>query len=120
MPRRSSQRSAERLEAEIQREILVAIGALPELRIKRCNVGLFYTRDGRPVRNGTPGEADLQGVLGPTGRYFALEVKSPTGRQSRAQRIWEREYTKLGAFYRVVRSAAEALAALDDAKRGRA
>lgn len=46
----------------------------------RANVGLFYTRDGTPVRTGLPnGFSDLFGFR-PDARAFFVEVKSASGR----------------------------------------
>lgn len=46
----------------------------------RANVGLFFTRDGRPVQTGLPrGFSDLFGFT-PDARAFFVEVKSDTGR----------------------------------------
>jgi hypothetical protein len=43
-------------------------------------------------------------------------VKTPTGRQSKAQERWEAAWTRRGGFYRVVRSVADAEQALLDAR----
>lgn len=61
------------------------------------------------------GGADLVGVLRPTGRAFALEVKTPTGRLSREQRAWHRAWTGAGGYVACVRSVDEALRALEEA-----
>jgi hypothetical protein len=105
-------------ETIIQNEILRAIGSRDDLYIARRNVGLARdVNTGRVVRFGVPGEADLQGVLlvGHIGLAVALEVKTPTGRQSKAQERWEAAWTRRGGFYRVVRSVADAEQALLDA-----
>lgn len=44
--------------------------------VNRTNSGVYYTKDARPVRIGTPGQADLQGHR-PDGKCFYLEVKLP-------------------------------------------
>lgn len=44
--------------------------------VHRTNSGVFYTKDGTPVRIGIPGMSDLQGHR-PDGRCFYLEVKKP-------------------------------------------
>ena len=77
-------------------------------------------RGGRtyPVRFGLGvGGADLVGLLKPTGRFFALEIKAARGRQSPEQIAWSRAVEGAGGFYRVVRSQEEALEALDAAAR---
>ena len=77
-------------------------------------------RGGRtyPVRFGLGvGGADLVGLLRPSGRFIALEVKAERGRQSTEQIAWSRAVEGAGGFYRVVRSPEEALEALDAAAR---
>lgn len=106
-------------ETIIQNEILRAIGSRDDLYIARRNVGLARdVNTGRVVRFGVAGEADLQGVLlvGRVGLAVALEVKTPTGRQSKTQERWEAAWTRRGGFYRVVRSVADAEQALLDAR----
>lgn len=52
----------------------------------RANVGLFFTRDGRPVQTGLPrGFSDLFGHR-PDGRAFYVEVKAACGRLRDEQR----------------------------------
>lgn len=107
-------------ETIIQNEILRAIGPRADLYIARRNVGTARDPNtGRVVRFGVPGEADLQGVLAVAcrcGRFHgvavALEVKTPTGRQSKAQRRWEQAWTRRGGVYAVVRSVEDAEQAL--------
>jgi hypothetical protein len=106
-------------ETIIQNAILAAIGSRDDLYIARRNVGLARDVDtGRVVKFGVTGEADLQGVLrvGRSGLAVALEVKTPTGRQSQTQERWEAAWTRRGGFYRVVRSVADAEQALLDAR----
>lgn len=107
-------------ETIIQNEILRAIGSRADLYIARRNVGLARDPNtGRVVRFGVPGEADLQGVLTVAcrcgvlhGVALALEVKTPTGRQSPVQRRWARAWTRRGGVYHVVRSVEDAEQAL--------
>jgi len=75
-------------------------------------------RGGRtyPVRFGLGvGGADLVGLMRPSGRFLALEVKSARGQQTPEQRAWARAVQEAGGFYAVVRSAEEALEALEAA-----
>lgn len=54
-------------------------------RLFRNNVGLFKTSDGRSVRTGlATGSSDLIGWT-KTGRFLAVEVKSASGKVSKAQ-----------------------------------
>lgn len=52
------------------------------------------------------------GLLAPSGRLLAVEVKTLVGRQSQQQRAFERMITTFGGLYLVVRSADDALAQL--------
>ena len=61
------------------------------------------------------GSADLVGFLRGSGRAFALEVKTVTGRLSPEQRAWHRAWSEAGGFVACVRSVEEALRALDEA-----
>lgn len=66
------------------------------------DVGLFYDRRGTPRRIGSPGEADVQGVL-PGGRFVAVEVKTGTGRRTRQQVAYARTIERLGGLYVLAR-----------------
>lgn len=106
-------------EIDIQQAILLAIGARPDLRIWRNNVGVATGANGRPIRFGTPGSADIFGVLEiipGLGRFVALEVKSPTGRLRPEQLAWSTAMRGVGAACYVVRSPEDAVNALKDAR----
>lgn len=71
--------------------------------------------EGRLIKLAPPGTPDILGVLpGGSGRMFGLEVKTATGKQSVAQIAWQKRAEESGVRYRVVRSVAEALAAIDE------
>lgn len=105
-------------EAQIQAAIRVALGRMPDVALWRNSVGA--TRDGeRVVRYGLAvGSADLVGVLAPTGRILALEVKGPSGRVAPAQAAWLGVVRRFGGFAAVVRSVDEAVAAVERARGG--
>lgn len=82
-------------ESRIMREIMLAVSAAGS-RIFRNNVGLFFTKDGRPVRCGlTKGSSDLIGwtpvtvtpdmVGSKIAVFTAIETKSKSGRASKEQ-----------------------------------
>ena len=53
----------------------------------RANVGLFYTKDGRPQKTGLPvGFPDTFGSRHPDNAFFAVEFKKPGGRLRPEQR----------------------------------
>ena len=111
----------ERPEALIQHQILEAYGAHPRLRIARINVGVGWFAKGKPARKSDPGAypvkfgvkgtADIMGILAPTGRVIAFEVKADQGTQRPEQIAMQRMITKFGGAYYVVRSLADADAA---------
>ncbi|MDR1785202.1 MAG: VRR-NUC domain-containing protein [Spirochaetaceae bacterium] len=70
--------------------------------------------DGRWVRFGTPGSADIIGVL-PGGRFLAVECKRPKGgRLSCEQAAWLARVRRMGGVAFVARDTAEVAAALRD------
>lgn len=105
-------------ESRIQDEIRVALGRRGDVALWRNNVGV--ARDGeRFVRYGLAlGSSDLIGVLAPSGRFFALEVKSSVGRATKQQTAWLAAVREFGGFACVVRSANDALAAVERALSG--
>jgi hypothetical protein len=61
------------------------------------------------------GAADLIGIV--DGRFLAIEVKSPTGRQRQEQALWGAVVESRGGVYVVARSVDEALSAVKRARR---
>jgi hypothetical protein len=79
----------------------------------RGNVGLFFTKDGRPVRSGLPvGFSDIFGHRAQDARAFYLEVKLPKGRATPQQLAFIQAMDRRGAIAAVVRSVQEARAVL--------
>ena len=99
-------------ENDIQREIRLALGKDPRVVLWRNNVG--FASDTR-VRYGlAPGSADLVG-LSNTGRFIAIEVKTPGGRGlSDEQRMWLDLVRRMGGVAGVARSVDEALALVEE------
>lgn len=105
------------------RAILNAPGAVT--RVWRNNVGATKTESGGWIEYGlAPGSADLIGIkkvlitpemVGETfGRFFSVEMKTPTGRLSTAQKIWAATISKFGGIatcWRSEQDAADFLAA---------
>lgn len=76
----------------------------------RANVGLFFTRDGRPVQTGLPvGFSDLFGHR-PDGRAFYVEVKSAAGRLRPQQQAFLEAMRARGAVAVVARDADDCVA----------
>jgi hypothetical protein len=94
------------------RSIMVALSEDGHF-VARANVGLFFTKDGRPVHAGLPvGFSDLFGHRAGDARAFYLEVKTSTGRVSPQQLAFIAAMKKRGALAGVVRSVDEARAVL--------
>ena len=68
----------------------------------RQNVGLLFTKDGRPVRFGLPGMADTGAIY--RGVPLQIEWKDDTGRQSPAQVNWQGAVERAGGVYLLARS----------------
>ncbi len=76
----------------------------------RANVGLFFTRDGRPVRSGLPnGFPDLFGFRSDLMPFF-VEVKSASGRLRTEQAAFLDAMRARGAIAIVARSPDDCLA----------
>ena len=97
-------------EKEIQNDIIRHLSARADLRLFRQQVGVAVPISQccpqcrrYAIRFGVPGMADLIGIQGPQGRYIAVEVKSPTGRQSEEQKTFQTVVTSLGGLYVVAR-----------------
>lgn len=116
---------------QIQNPSLLAVGARSDVLVWRQQSGLFrqFEAPHTPVRVGVPGMADSMAVVAVTitpdmvgrtiGVAVAPEFKTTRGRQSEAQRNWQTAFEKRGGVYRLVRSADEMLALIDDVKNGR-
>lgn len=106
-------------EREVQHAIRLALGRAPDLTLWRNNTGALKDATGRLVRYGLAvGSADLIGILAPAGRLVALEVKTASGRTTADQDLFLDLVRRRGGFAAVVRSADDALAALDRARAG--
>ena len=103
-------------ESTIQRDIRLALGSDPDVVFWRNNCGVA-TFGRTKVRYGLAvGSSDLIGSV--CGRFAALEVKSATGRAREEQERYLALVRKKGGFAAIVRSPAEALAAVARCKAG--
>jgi hypothetical protein len=98
-------------ETALMRDILCSVSALPGALFWRVNVGVSKTVDGRTIRYGLPGQADIAGCY--RGRHIEIEVKTPKGRLSLHQERWKDAVQRAGGVYVVARRPADALEALD-------
>lgn len=116
MPSRPTRRKARSLERPILRSILEALERRRYFHW-RANSGMQViaatdTSKRKVIRGAIAGTPDIL-VLLPGGRLLGLEVKSPTGTQQESQKLWQARAEALGAGYALVRSAAEALRAVE-------
>ena len=94
-------------ESDIQRKIMIEVSKLGH-RVFRNNTGLFTLDDGRKVRTGLcVGSSDLVGWTN-TGRFLAIEVKTPTGKPTQEQVNFLEQVNKSGGIAFIARSPEEA------------
>lgn len=106
-------------ESRIQRDIRLVLGQQRDLVVWRNETGAAQQKEGGWVAYGLcKGSADLIGILKPTGRFCAFEVKTPRGRVSKHQKMFLSLVRKMGGFACVVRSVEDAEHALNRAREG--
>lgn len=105
-------------ESRLLQDVRLALGREPDLVLWRIQPGGIHDSTGRPIHTAPTGIADLCGVLAPHGRWFCLELKSQRGRTTPEQEQWGRLLIARGGFYAVVKTVAEAVAALSRARGG--
>lgn len=103
-------------ETEIQNAIRVALSEIGIVR--RNNVGVFYTPDGRPISIGIPGEADLT-LFQNGGKTVFIETKTSAGRQSKKQKHFQSVVERMGYTYMIMRSATDAERYIEKVKNGK-
>jgi len=129
-----------KLERDAQHAILLHFGALPWVRIWRQNTGKAYgysivagaigqmkngnfragydlLKHAQLTTYGTPGSADIQGLLGPRtgsngGRFLAIEVKGAQGVQSDEQIAWQAMIEAKGGIYILAKTVEDVQVAL--------
>lgn len=106
-------------EAQLQDDIRLALGAVDGLCLWRNNIGVATVddkRSGRPYKIrfgvGGPGGADLIGVY--RGRFVAVEIKTPTGRQTEEQRTFQQLVERKQGIYVILRSVEDAWTWIND------
>jgi hypothetical protein len=130
-------------EAQVEREVLLALGRAPGVLVLKNEVGSGLTGDvvhalqralepwgplaqaaahavlqrHRIVYGLGKGSPDLVGIV--DGRAFALELKAPDGALADHQAAWHVAARRRGAFVAVVRSAEEANQAVARCREGR-
>jgi len=95
-------------ETQLVSSILDALAIEPGVVAWRNNNGSVRRRGGY-VRFGlAKGAADIVAIVGPAGRFLALECKTAKGKQSQEQIDWALEVKFAGGLYATVRSVQEA------------
>lgn len=94
-------------ETEIQNRIRAALCEFGCV-VHRCNTGVFYTKDGRPIKIGEVGHSDLYGHNA-DGTAFYLEVKTPVGKASRKQIDFIEAMARSGAIAGFARTVEDAV-----------
>jgi 5-methylcytosine-specific restriction endonuclease McrA len=97
-------------EKNILNEILISITAIPGTIFWRNNTGSLPTPHGTRINFGIPGSPDILGAY--RGRFVGIEVKTKSGRQSDAQKNFQRAFAGAGGIYIVAHSPQQALDAL--------
>ena len=100
-----SAESTEKLEGEIQREIIEYL-QLMNCLVYRNNTGAKKV-GGRLIRFGEPGAPDIIAIVPPRGRYVGLEVKRDKKKLSTEQRYYQQRVRELGGIYERVTSVDE-------------
>ena len=111
-------------ETPIVKATLLAAGGRPDARVWRNNTGALRDQDGRLVRFGLPGSADIIGLqrvlITPEmvgryiGRLIALECKQPGRKPTEKQRKFGAMVEAMGGLYVVITDPAEVAAALQE------
>lgn len=98
-------------ESDIQRLIMLALSEAGCL-IWRNNTGVLKNAAGIPIKFGLcVGSSDLIGLT-PTGRFLAVEIKTPTGKATPEQLRFIEAVRARGGIAGIARSPSEALALL--------
>jgi len=116
-------------ETILQNKIIRAIGTRSDVRIWRSHPG-GATVQGRFIRFGIPGQADLTGILPvvqvlvcphcdgqlstpPLGVRLEIEVKTESGRLSKDQQAFQGMVERFGGIYVVARSAEDVIRVIE-------
>jgi len=88
--------------------------AFPKARIFDRHVGMFYRKNGTPIKINRKGMADLWAII--PGRlgliHLEFEIKTGSARLTKEQRAWRDQIEKMGGIYIVVSQAERAIRTL--------
>jgi hypothetical protein len=101
-------------ESEIQRSIQLELAKIG-VRLFRNNTGYLQAKNGQYVHFGLcTGSSDLVGIVPPSGRFLAIEVKTETGKTTKEQEAFLNMVNSLGGIGFIARSPEEALQKLKE------
>ncbi|SDI40555.1 VRR-NUC domain-containing protein [Dolosicoccus paucivorans] len=100
-------------EAHIQSEILLALSKRGH-RLWRTNAGKVRTIQGHIIKLMPEGFPDTCGFRKSDGKFIAIEVKTPKGRLSPAQKRFAKFAEKQPIIYGVARSVEEAIEIVEE------
>jgi hypothetical protein len=107
------------LESAVLRDVLAMLALEPDLAVWRQNTGALPDPSGRLIRFGLCiGSSDIIGILAPTGRFLAIEVKRPGEKPTKLQTLFLAAIRRWGGFATVVHSAIDVHSAIERARRG--
>lgn len=89
-------------ESAIQKSILQYLATLPWVFAWRANAGNIPIQGKGGVRmfkGNITGCADIIGMMQPRGRFLAIEVKKPGGKQTAYQKDFEQRVILMGGLY---------------------
>lgn len=91
-------------ESPFMKRLLVALSALPGVRVHRQNAGKLVVVDPktgarRAFQAAPPGAADISGIVAPTGMRLEVETKAARGRVRAAQDRWAAMIREMGGVY---------------------
>lgn len=91
----------------IQKFKYLSSKVIPNLRLFDRHVGLFYTKNGTPVRIGMNGQADVWGIYKCKNSkilvHIELEFKTGNAVQSKDQKNWEKFIKDHNGIYLLIR-----------------
>lgn len=70
-----------------------------DLTIWRNNTGAAFDKEGRMIRFGVKGQADVSGIMKPLGTRIEIEVKRPGGKPRPDQKLFEQMIKDHGGVY---------------------
>ena len=90
-------------EAVIQSDLILLVSKTfaNDLTLWRNNTGAAFDREGRMIKFGVKGQADISGIMKPLGTRVEIEVKRPGGKQRPEQKQFGQMIQDHGGVYLV-------------------